>query len=178
LNMDQLFETWYNESRMPMFTFSDITLTEILEGDYTSYQTTFKATNSEPVPGTIWIQLRQSRNRVITQSRATRFITLDGNQTKEIGVITETAPRNINVNTIISKNIPIMFSKMLGKPKVDHSMESFEGEQIVEYSPPVPEQGTIVVDNLDEGFEIVSEPKETSRDRFKSLYKFGQFPKD
>ncbi len=176
VDMDALFETWYNENRMPKFTINDIKLTEILEGNYTSYQTTFKITNSEPVAGTVWIQLQQSGTTQITQTRATRFIKLEGHQSKEIGVITEAAPQYIGVNTMISQNIPIMFTKYFAKPDVDHSMEPFEGERIVEYSPPVPEPGTIVVDNLDEGFEIISEPKETSKDRYASIYRFGQFP--
>ncbi|MFC1538701.1 hypothetical protein ACFL6H_04695 [Candidatus Latescibacterota bacterium] len=179
IDMDELFEIWYNESRMPMFTISDATLTEILDGDFTCYQTTFTITNTETVPGTVWIQLQQPGTTVITQTRATRFIKLEGNQTKEIGVVTETPPPYIGVNTMISKNIPIMFSRPLGKPKVDQSMKPFEGERIVEYSPPTPEPGTIVVDNLDEGFEIISESEDKSDDnKNASLYKFGQYPDD
>jgi len=175
--MDELFETWYNESRMPMYTITDFSLTEILDGDYTSYQTTFKITNTEPVPGTVWFQLRQPGGNSMNLGRATRFVKLEGNQTKEIGVITEAPPPYIGINTMISKNIPIMYTRNLGEPKVDHSMKPFEGERIIAYSPPGQEPGTIVVDNLDDGFEIISDSKEKSDvSMFDSNYKFGQFP--
>ncbi|MFC1490504.1 hypothetical protein ACFL6K_04775 [Candidatus Latescibacterota bacterium] len=176
LNIDAIFETWYNDSRMPMYTISDATLTEVIDGDYTSYQTAFTITNTEPVPGIVCVQLRLEGDDYTTE-RGSRFITIEGNQTQEIGFVTETAPPDITINTMISKNLPLIYFQSLGKPKVDHDMEPFDGERIVAYSPPENEPGTIIVDNLDGGFEIISEPKKTSDgNQYNDIYHAGYYP--
>ncbi|MFC1490505.1 hypothetical protein ACFL6K_04780 [Candidatus Latescibacterota bacterium] len=178
INLDGMIETWYNENRMPLYTVANCSSTETLDGEFTVYQTSLTITNTEPIPGVVCIQyisLNQEGTNIMTPKK--KFIKFEGHQTKEIGIVTEGKIYEFSVNMVVAKNLPLIHSYYFQDPKIDHSLAIFEGERLLEYAPPENDPNMIVVDNLDEGFEILSEPVKTKGDdRYNSIYQFGMYP--
>lgn len=177
IDMDRIFEGWYNQQGLPMFETSDISLTEVIDGEYTLYQTMLTLTNTEPVTGTVVLELGRTDN--IDIENGTRFVTLDGHQSKQIAFLTDSPPPHLTVDCLVAKNLPLKLTRHLGTPAVDHRAEPFEGERVVPYSPSMAEPGTIVVDNLDAGFEIVSEAENAGDHSYGSIWEsFEKVPGD
>ncbi|GAI80128.1 unnamed protein product, partial [marine sediment metagenome] len=138
----------------------------------TKYQVTFKVHNSENVDGLILISFDEiplggfgGPNAWIVMKGSSmkedRYVTLKGNQTKEIGIICEDRPIAIKLNTLISRNLPATFIRLFQKPEFNEKADVFEGERILESFPNQNEPGVIIVDNEDQGFQILTQPPES-----------------
>ncbi|MFC1490508.1 hypothetical protein ACFL6K_04795 [Candidatus Latescibacterota bacterium] len=171
------FDSWYNENRLPEFVISEPIISEILSKERTLYQLTFRIDNISEVSGAVWSKIVESSQYNLYHNR---IISLEPRQSKEFGFITDYKPERVGFNTLVSKNIPIKFGVRLnGKLHEDHDAEPFDGERIVEYSPPVIDPNAIIVDNLDPGFEILSQPTEKySMIRAMDVFGIGLYPED
>jgi hypothetical protein len=88
----------------------------------------------------------------------TRSISLHGGETKEVGMLFDSPPRRMSVNTFISRNLPSAFSKNFGTPEKGSNTPVFEGERTV--ARPLAElPGEVIVDNEDPGFRTLSTKK-------------------
>jgi hypothetical protein len=182
------FDTWINERNLPKFYFTDIDCIEILdEDDATRYYITFTVYNPEPVDGLV----SASFNTLAGGGRGMGggggmgsgrgmggghgggmfggqaeqiefYYNVEGNQTKQIGIVVDNAPRSIRFNTFISQNLPATFDKALPEAELVEDAVIFEGEKILAQPPALTEPGDIIVDNEDSGFEIFSQASESA----------------
>ena len=90
-----------------------------------------------------------------------RIIHLEPKQQKEIGIVLDSEPRMMAINTMVSQNIPSSLSHFFSKIELNEKMTPFSGERVVEVNPSNAMENEIIVDNEDEGFELI-EPKNES----------------
>ena len=152
--LERFIDEWINEKRLPKYFITNYNLTEINDAEKTKYQIVFTAHNAEDVNGVISVG-------IAGPDAHRRFITIDGNETKIIGMVLENWPMGLIVNTIVSQNIPLYFQKQLSLSETGVNSELFEGECVVDYPPKLNEYGEIIVDNEDSGFEIITQPEES-----------------
>ncbi|MFC1692719.1 hypothetical protein ACFL1R_04355 [Candidatus Latescibacterota bacterium] len=159
-DLELLFDTWINERIIPAFLFTDINCIEILDDNRIRYNVTFKAQNNEPVDGLFSAGFNEIDGGSVDKNTKTELLEyhyiIAGNQAKEIGIILDNAPRSIQFNTFISKNLPATFDRALPLTEFDEDAEIFEGEKIIAQLPVPTDSGEIIVDNEDPGFKVFS----------------------
>ncbi len=161
---------WEEGKQLPGFLFSGLEGYSVLDGRRTRYQVVFTVTNPEPVDGILKVQFRLG-GRGMGPGRGgpmgggdeqpERVIYLIAGQTKQIGVVLDAQPRVMTINTMISRNLPMVETKMFEEFKLKDKVDIFDGEKVLDKAPPLTEEGVIIVDNEDSGFSIPRE-KETS----------------
>jgi hypothetical protein len=179
LDLIPYIETWYNSSELPGILVSDIEGYQVIDNNRSVYQVKFKVSNPEPGDGLVVVSFRTfggggpgggGRGGTggfgfpgpgFADSDLERVIHIPANQTKEVGVILDAAPRLMTTNTLVSKNIPSTLSHMFGTFELDKNAESFEGERLLESYSGTSEPGVIIVDNEDPGFRIFQSGSES-----------------
>lgn len=82
-----------------------------------------------------------------------KIVFMDPNQAKKISVIIDNQPRAMQVNTVMSKNIPGEVTFIISQvEKAPKGLKAFEGEEILPSLPRLQEDNEIIVDNEDPGF--------------------------
>lgn len=163
-------ETWLKEKNIPGFMLSDILANEIRVGENSRYQVIFKITNQEDVEGLATVSFRlgssfggfgRGGGGGPPSMDLERIVHLEPNQQKEIGIVLDSEPRMMAINTMVSQNIPSSLSHFFSKIELNEKMTPFIGERVVEIRPSKNEDFEIIVDNEDKEFELV-EPKNES----------------
>ncbi len=166
-------DRWYSSRQSPGFLISDIRSYQVLDGDRTRSQVIFTVSNPEPTDGLLNVSFRTGRPggppgmggpRFMMGSGdadVERIVSMSPNQSKEVGVVLDSPPRMMTVNTLISKNLPSIISHPFEKLELSRSAVPFDGERILDHSPQLLEPHAIVVDNEDEGFQVYN-PTSTS----------------
>jgi len=93
------------------------------------------------------------QGRGLASSDISKIVYLSPHETKKIGVVLESQPRAMQINTLFSKNIPgeLVFTIQEVK-KESAKQKPFEGEDIIQEIPSFTQPGEVVVDNEDPGF--------------------------
>jgi ABC-type transport system involved in multi-copper enzyme maturation permease subunit len=117
MNFTERLDQWQNQSAVPGFVFMDPKSYKVLDGDRERFQILFTLANPESVPGVAKIHIRQGGRRgpgrfgsdnEVESSEPDLLIRLDPHQQKRIGVILNMKPRVLNINTMVSKNLPVI----------------------------------------------------------------------
>ena len=151
------------ESTLPGFLASDLHIERLAddENGQPRYQLSVHVRNDEDAPGVAGISFLSSYARRATASAFEwgDFSPVPGNTSLELGVVTQSPPREVRLETYLSQNRRIM---RLALPEIDSETiapgEPFRGARPSDWVPP--ELG-IVVDDLDPGFSVVH-PRRTS----------------
>ncbi len=149
------YEQWQSERSLPGFQIQDIDAFRVMDGDRTRYQVKFKLINPEPVSGLVEVIFRSGgfgdfRGFRERQPQAPgRLYPIDGKQAKEIGIVLDEQPQLLQINTMISQNIPLELTQPLRDWQDQPKAVPFMGERIIELPQPLPE---IIVDDGDSGF--------------------------
>jgi hypothetical protein len=170
------FNNWYSDTLIAGFIISNIQGEQILENERTRFQTRLTIENLESVPGLVQLKFFQEGGgggrgfgfgpRTSTTALETKIVRMNPHERKEIGVILDEAARRIEINTLISKNIPAVIDKRFSRePEVNKKAIPFDGERVLAPES-VAKDVEIIVDNEDPGFEIISEGKQGFLQRF------------
>ncbi len=163
-DLEPVFETLIAEERLPAFNISDPKAYEVIEDEKTRYQILFTVTNPEPVDGVISVSFRSGggpggrRGGGMfrqTEEETPNYYTIHSGETKEIGVILDDRPNGVNINTLVSLNLPAVIEKRFGDIPEEDEIELFDGERVIEELP-VSSEYEIIIDNEDPGFEMQS----------------------
>jgi hypothetical protein len=90
-----------------------------------------------------------------------RVFRLEPGEAKELGIVTDFKVRSIYINTYISKNMPAVKMEYIGKKDYPYIEDAvlLDGTRDVDPSIFDAPDERILVDNIDAGFEIVSQPE-------------------
>lgn len=164
-------DAWYNQKGLPAFIVGEMKCYEVIESSMTRYQVIFSVSNPEPAEGLMSVSFmvggqRGDRQQMMgigggASSNPTSFIDLKGKETKEIGILLDSAPRMATIKTFISQNLPSSFSRNFGKPEKNPNIIPYEGAKILDKPLSFAETGEIIVDDEDPGFQTVSLEKES-----------------
>ncbi|MFC1490027.1 hypothetical protein ACFL6K_02330 [Candidatus Latescibacterota bacterium] len=151
INLKEDLESWYARKGLPGYVITDGVCYEIVHNNRTYHQVRFIIHNLEPVESYILVRGREYDSR----EWATYQTSLEGNQSKEIGMIFDSQPAEIEIHTFLSQNIPNIMNVTYKNIEWDGISPIFDGERIVEEQYIFEKPGEIIVDNEDDGFQII-----------------------
>jgi len=166
IKLEHYFDSWMYDKKLPAFVISDIESYEIIEENRTRYQVKFDITNMESTEGIVYVEFRtrggfggDRRRFSPPEPEGETSIMLKGNQSKRVGIILDSQPFLMTINTLVSKNIPSLIVKNFQREQTSKEVEPFEGQVVLENPVYRTGEGTIIVDNEDSGFTVHSEVK-------------------
>ncbi|MEQ9405665.1 MAG: hypothetical protein RIM99_18895 [Cyclobacteriaceae bacterium] len=171
LDIDPIIQQVYSDTDQPSFEIQDLEQYELLDGDRKRYQVKFLATNTGTNDGVIKVKFndenssrddgffRQRDEEVATDQPEYAALIRSG-ETRLFGFILDTEPREISINTLVSKNIPSVINITPGQFNLREKAIPFEGERVIK-NLPESNQNEIIVDNEDQGFSSFSPIKDT-----------------
>jgi len=167
-DLEPHFLDWYHQSQVPGFLIADVEAYKVLDGDRTRYQIKFKLSNPEPVPGLVSITFRTGGFRGAgfgfggppQESTQERLVSINPNETKELGIVLDESPRMMMINTLISKNLPVTINRMFEELELKEKAVPFDGERVLSEPIRLALPNEIIVDNEDPGFQLLYESSE------------------
>jgi hypothetical protein len=163
IKLAEFLDLWFHDTRLPGYLISNIQMFKILDDDRVRYQILFKARNTETIPGLfeVTFQYGGAGRQVMTGDAESedpgRVILMNSAESKEIGIILDAEPRSINLDFIIARNIPLIFSEQFDKAEMNDRFVPFAGERPIDDLAMV-QNDEIIIDNEDESFSAVNPP--------------------
>lgn len=162
---------WYDETDLPGFLISQPQLNRILDGERERFQLLLAVSNPENVDGLIHVQLRQrdlnvqlgrgfGPVRTITMrggglggEDVQRYVAIGAGETKEIGFVLDFQPSSLEIQTLISRNLPAVIEVDLPtEAGALQRAQPFDGERLLDRPVADAGSGEIIVNNEDPGF--------------------------
>lgn len=166
IDIDPVIRKVYFDTSQPAFEIANLQKYEVLDGDRKRYQVLVDIKNSGDNDGVIAVKINADKpgdddsfvpslNEEVKEEGPAQLFVIRQGDTKRLGFVLDEKPKDITVNTIISKNIPSVITMPLGTLIKREGGSLFEGERVV-----VEEQGLqqyeVIVDNEDPGFTTFS----------------------
>jgi len=157
---------WYNSKDLPGFILGKVDGYRVLDGNRTRFQVRFRISNPEHAEGYAVITFRGGGGQGGGRSRGMRsmdsgveyIIQLNANQTKEVGLVLDSPPRMMTLNTLISKNLPSVLTHLFERFELNRNAQPFHGEYVLDGGLDIVESNEVIVDNEDTGFEVYHPP--------------------
>jgi ABC-type transport system involved in multi-copper enzyme maturation permease subunit len=151
-------EAWNHPTPLPVYILSTPEIVQITNRDQEVFVTKIQITNDSDYDGVINLDIFFGGQNIY-DPRAKRKIALAAHETKRIVSVWDEMPRNINVNTLISGNLPSSINLPVSNVIRERNKPiDEEGDFIVEnVSYDVP--GEVIVDNEDSTLFVLTEPE-------------------
>ena len=164
LDIRPALQVWQEGKSLPAFKVRDIEMYRVQDGDRLRYQVTFLLYNRAEVPGIVEIAFRargEGRRRGFgdfgSDTDLARTVRLGAREAREIGIVLDSEPQMIQINTVLAENLPRVFTQRFDDPETRRKAQPFDGEKVIAYLD-LENPGEIVVDNEDSGFEAYNPP--------------------
>ena len=168
LDLEPQLEEWLKSGSVPGFLLSDIRAFEIRDGENTRYQVLFKIRNEEDAAGLATVSFRIAGGfggfrggGGAPSLDLEKIVMLNPHEQKEVGIVLDSEPRMMAINTLVSQNVPSVISHFFSKIDLNENMQPFDGERSENISDTGETRFEIIVDNEDEGFELI-QPEDES----------------
>ncbi|MBN2185061.1 MAG: hypothetical protein JW746_07000 [Candidatus Krumholzibacteriota bacterium] len=159
-------DDWFENRQLPGFLIGNFDSYKVLDGDRERYQVKIRISNPEPVSGLLKITFRRSSGRgqggffsrrmqpTENDDELEKFIAMNAAETKEFGFILDYQPERMEINTLISKNIPSIITMNFDDFELKKKAVPFDGERTGVDMVVLAEPGEIIVDDEDPGFKF------------------------
>lgn len=162
---------WYSAAELPGYLITDVESYKVRVGERTRHQVKMRIENPTGVNGMVRIGLRYRRQQVNFESwwlrgpgqdDYSKTIAMPAGSIKEVGMLADEPPRQLTIETFVSRNIPSTMSIPFRQQKLRKKTTPFDGERTI-----TPESDSsksiteVLVDNEDAGFTIISFTEET-----------------
>lgn len=175
-----LMETWTNDRRLPGFLVEGVEAYQVLASDspgaggegQVKTQVKFRLTNPTNLDGLVKISFRY-RGRGFGRGFGDRgggasnnedfsqLLNVPANSVKEMAMVLDQKPAVMTIDTFISQNIPSLIMKPMFRLQMKEDVQPQEYDRTIAYDMPGRGlNGEFIVDNEDEGFEIIGKTKE------------------
>lgn len=164
-DLHPIIDNWTSPATLPEYIIGTPTVTQITGREEDIYQLVLNISNISDYPGLIRLEILNlnttSQQAVPEDEQAKRIIPFNPHETKRIVANYDEAPRNININTILSKNLPRVIQQYVNDiPQINKNYIEPNSVTVVSndifYTP-----GEIIVDNEDEQLFSLSKPSIT-----------------
>ncbi len=147
-SLENYLDEWFYGTRLPGYLFTGWELMKVKQEEREKYLLKFRVANPEGVGGVIEIE-PATRGHVPPSQ-----LLVKAREAKEVHMLLDKRPFRIEVNTFLSKNIP-MFQRINMPMFIREGKVDYVGTRPVALAAfrTLPE-GTLLVDNEDEGFEL------------------------
>ncbi len=166
--------SWYEQITMPGYYTGNIQNYKVMDGNRTRYQIKFDVNNNESVDGLISVRIRTrgqggpggrgfggpgfgGPGGMFGQDDEELIYSVDAGQTKQIGILLDSQPGAMFVNTLVSQNLPAEIEHRFEQFDLNDKATPFAGELVLDRSLRFADPNEIIVDNEDEGFKIIGE---------------------
>jgi hypothetical protein len=159
-DLEPVMAAWYAEKKVPAFTIGAIGMFNVRDGEQQRTHIQIPVTNISGSEGIVKLSIMEGRGG---RGRAggggstaiERTVLLPPNTTKEVGVLLDSRPMMLTVDTTISRNIPATMNLFLMRQRIEEAETFFEGEQTFPYEEDKQTgEGEYIVDNEDPGFVV------------------------
>jgi hypothetical protein len=160
-------EQWFRSKELPAFIIGNVNAVKVLDGEEIKTMVKFKITNTERAEGIVSAEFRTGGGRGGggggggAPTTTTRWIFLEGGQTKDASFLLSGTPFGLSLNTYTSKNIPSQMSFPLGDVPEDNKATPLDTLLVSDTPVSLSEENEIIIDNEDPGF-VVAEQQEAS----------------
>jgi ABC-type transport system involved in multi-copper enzyme maturation permease subunit len=173
IDFPSLARGWYDSISLPGFVVSPVEIYKFIDDEHERYQVRISVTNNGDSNGLMELTFRQmdmnmrggrrfGMMRMMTATMTmgedySKFVTLDAGETKDLGFVLDFQPSSVNINTLVSRNLPATIEIDLPENLEEKKkVAAFEGERSREKPVQMSLDGEIVVDNEDPGFSFES----------------------
>ncbi len=165
-NLQNEVESWYTSNVLPEYIIKFSDNYKVRKGDRELYQVKLLVNNQGRTDGYIHVNFQTGERRrrfggpmasgYGSDSEDSYLYHIPSGKTKEIGILLYEKPNRMNVNTLISGNIPSTISFPTDEfDELKPDVKPFEGDTILNRNLTLHGKEEYVVDNEDDGFEIV-----------------------
>ena len=162
---------WYNSKQLPAYYVSNPVLYKVLDGDRIRSQVIFSINNTETIEGLFEVTFQYSRRGrgmpfgSSGDEEPARLFIIQPGQSLEIGILLDDEPRELNINFLIARNIPLVYGKHFDDAELRNGALPFDGVRPCPTPVKLNLPGEIIVDNEDQRFEIHNPPYTSSLKR-------------
>ena len=162
-DLEPVMAAWYAETQVPAFTIGAIGMYNVRDGEQQRTHILAPVTNISQSEGIIKLSIMAGRGGPGRfggggASEIERTVLIPPNTTKEVGILLDSRPMLLTVDTTISRNIPATMNLFMMRQTAQDAETFFEGERSFPYEREKQAmQGEFIVDNEDEGFAVVGD---------------------
>ncbi len=159
-DLEPVMATWYAENKVPAFTLGAIGMFNVLDGEQQRTHIQIPVTNISETEGVVRISMMEGRGGRGgfgggAPSEIERTVLIPPKTTKEVGVLLDSRPMIVTVDTTISRNIPAALNLFMMRQNPEEAETFFEGERSTLYEEGrFDTPGEYIVDNEDPGFAV------------------------
>lgn len=148
---------WERPTPLPFYTIGQPEVTKITNKGQESFVLKLLVSNNSGYDGMLQIDIQAAGRGPDIDPRTNRKLPLAAGQTKQLVTVWDEAPHQVNINTLISGNLPNVLDQPVANIREEREREvDREGDFLVaDFSPEM--EGEVIVDNEDPLFSL-SEP--------------------
>jgi hypothetical protein len=175
-DLEPVMAAWYEETQVPAFTVGSVGLFTVRDGEQQRNHVSFPITNISETEGIVKISMMtmQSRRGIRGGGKGweiEEMILVPPKTTKEVGILLDTQPLVLQMDTTISRNIPSTIDLPLWERRSEEAETFFEGERNTPYEEDRSDtSGEYIVDNEDPGFAVAGGGDNPLRSAIRRLF--------
>jgi len=175
-DLEPVMAAWYEETQVPAFTVGSVGLYTVRDGEQQRNHVSLPITNISETEGIVKISMMtmQSRGGMRGGGKGWEIedtILVPPKTTKEIGILLDTQPLVLQMDTTISRNIPSTIDLPLWERRSEEAETFFEGERNTPYEEDRSlTPGEYIVDNEDPGFAVAGGGDNPIRSAIRRLF--------
>lgn len=163
-DLQDALQHWYMDKKLPGFLIRNVDLYQVRDGDHLRYQVLFDVYNPTEVDGLIEVNFRypgERRNRFMMEEdndSENWLYQVSAGKAEHIGFVLDAEPRSIQINTLVSQNLPAIISYGFENVELKPAKQPFEGVEETEwkqYANHDDSNNNLVVDNSNSEFNYV-----------------------
>jgi len=155
-----LMAAWYTETQVPAFTIGSVGVFTVRDGEQQRSHVNLPVSNISETEGIVKISMMSGRSRGGMRGGGSQWeiestILIPPKTTKEVGILLDSQPLILMMDTTISRNVPSTLNVNLWQQRPEEAESFFEGEKSTPYEEgqfDIP--GEYIVDNEDPGFAV------------------------
>ena len=190
IDLSEIAEGWYDGISVPGFTMSQVEIFKFIDDEREKFQVRLSVTNNEDTDGLLEFTFKQMdvnmrgggrMRRMMTATMTmgedySRYVPVKASETRELGFVLGFQPSSLQVNTLVSRNMPVVMEIDLPEELEEKKkITPFDGERILDKPVELAVKGETVVDNEDPGFSFSTG---TSKSLLKRLIPRGASEED
>lgn len=163
-DLQDALQHWYKDKKLPGFLIGSPVLYQVRDGDRLRYQVIFDVSNPSDVDGLIEVNFRypgERRNRFMMEEDNDSekwLFNISKGKTEHIGLVLDAEPRSIQINTLVSQNLPAIISYGFEDAELKPFKQPFSGAEETDWKNDAfsnNSKDNLVVDNSSREFNYV-----------------------
>ncbi|MCK4337607.1 MAG: hypothetical protein KAX11_06670, partial [Candidatus Aminicenantes bacterium] len=175
-DLEPVMTAWYEETQVPAFFVGSIGVFTVRDGEQQRHHVRLPVTNISETEGIVKISMMSGQSRRGVRGGGTGWeiestILIPPKTTKEVGILVDTQPLMLQMDTTISRNIPSTMNLPLWERRSKEADTFFEGDRSTPYEEgQFDTPGEYIVDNEDLGFAVAGGGDNRLRSAIRRLF--------